>query len=74
VGRVFADLMEMLNSAIENTAALILFAFVVLAAFLFAMVLVMIFLLMVRAAFRWATRRAWGDVIVSAERKALRGR
>jgi hypothetical protein len=65
---------DLLQTTIESTGATVVFGLLLL--FLFASVIcvVMFTMLLVRAVWRWLTRHTWNDVIVSTERKALRGK
>jgi hypothetical protein len=66
------DYANMIVAAIENAAANVLVGAIVLASFAILIGAVLFFLLAVRGIFRWFTRHTWGDVVVSAGRKALK--
>jgi hypothetical protein len=71
-GATVSELLQMLDSAATNLAADVAFGLLVLGSFAMAILAVMFFLLVVRGIFRFLFRRTLNDVIVSAERKALR--
>jgi hypothetical protein len=62
----------MLDAAASSIGADVVFGILVLGSFAIAILCVLFFLLVVRGAWRWLTRRTWSDVVRSAERKALR--
>jgi len=63
---------EWIMQAIEQSGADLLFGAIVLTLFGATLLLLMFFLLAVRAAWRWLTRGSWNDVIRTAERRVLR--
>jgi Kef-type K+ transport system membrane component KefB len=65
---------EYLIQTVEESAAQVLFATLLLFLFAISLAAVLFGVLLVRAIFRWLTRHSWNDVIVSTERKALRGK
>lgn len=58
--------------AIESTGADLLFGLIVLLSFGMIVLATLFFSLAVRGAWSWLIRATWRDVIVSAERKALK--
>lgn len=57
---------------LDSFAADMFLGFIVIVSFGLLLLLLLFFLLAVRGIFRWLTRKTWGDVIASSERKALR--
>jgi hypothetical protein len=66
------DYLDMIVQAIDNGAANIVVGFIVLAGFSALLCGLLFFCLAVRGIWRWLTRKSINDVVVSAERKALR--
>jgi hypothetical protein len=66
-------MIEALQAAFENAAANIVFGCLVLLGFALVICSLLFFLLFVRGVWRWLTRRTWGDVVSSAERKVFLG-
>jgi len=65
----------MIEQAIDNAWAFVLFSIVILGLYAFALLILLFVGLLLRHAWRWFTRAYWGSVIVLVERKALsRGR
>jgi hypothetical protein len=56
---------------IDNEAAQVLFAVLLLMLFAISIAALLFFLLLVRAVWRWLTRATWNDVIVNTEHRAL---
>jgi len=64
--------LEMFDAAIESTWAYVLFSFIVLGMFAFAMLSLLVVGAATLEAWRWLRRHSWPSVIVSLQRRALR--
>jgi hypothetical protein len=60
-----------IEQAIDNAWAFVLFSVVVLGLYAFALLILLFVGLLLRHAWRWLASANWRDVVVSVERKAL---
>jgi len=63
---------EALVSAVDNLAALLAFFYVLLGSFVMLLLLLLFGSLALRAVWRWLTDTSLNDVVLRAERKAIR--
>lgn len=62
----------MLGDAIDGAGTYMAFSLIVLSFYGIGLIILLFCLLAIRAAWRWLMFHTWGDVILSAQRKALR--